>query len=87
MRTTSRHRTLWPNAQGTHATQMILKSTISCPKCGHAATETMPVDACQYFYDCKGCGIVLKPKPGDCCVYCSYGTARCPPVQQGKGCP
>jgi len=66
---------------------MILKSIITCPTCGHAATETMPVDACQYLYDCKGCGIVLKPKSGDCCVYCSYGTVRCPPVQQGACCP
>ncbi len=20
----------------------------------------MPTDACQYFYDCKGCGVVLR---------------------------
>ena len=25
----------------------------------------MPEDACQYFYKCKGCGVVLKPKKGD----------------------
>ena len=29
----------------------------------------MPTDACQFFYDCKGCGARLKPKPGDCCVF------------------
>jgi hypothetical protein len=48
----------------------------------------MPTDACQYFYDCQGCGVVLKPKPGDCCVYCSYGDVPCPPIQEGggKGC-
>nr|WP_299019146.1 GDCCVxC domain-containing (seleno)protein [uncultured Tepidimonas sp.] len=22
-----------------------------------------------------------RPRPGDCCVYCSYGTSPCPPVQ------
>lgn len=28
----------------------------------------------------------VKPKPGDCCVYCSYGTVPCPPIQErGKG--
>jgi len=43
---------------------MILQSTIRCPDCGHAALETMPVDACQFFYDCKGCGRRLKPRPG-----------------------
>ncbi|TGE15005.1 hypothetical protein E5J99_13940 [Hymenobacter elongatus] len=29
---------------------------------------------------------ILKPLAGDCCVYCSYGTVPCPPIQeQGKG--
>jgi hypothetical protein len=46
----------------------------------------MPTTACQFFYDCKGCRTVLKPKAGDCCVYCSYGSVKCPPIQQGDGC-
>jgi hypothetical protein len=58
------------------------RSTLTCPLCGHQARETMPTDACQYFYDCQGCGAVLRPKPGDCCVFCSYGDVPCPPVQQ-----
>ena len=33
----------------------------------------MSTDACQFFYECEGCGILLKPEQGDCCVYCSYG--------------
>jgi hypothetical protein len=46
----------------------------------------MPTDACQFFYVCKGCGKRLKPKPSDCCVFCSYGSVPCPPVQaNGKG--
>jgi len=60
---------------------MELYSTITCPNCGHTATEMMPTDACQYFYECGGCKSLLKPKPGDCCVYCSYGSTPCPPVQ------
>lgn len=63
-----------------------LKSAITCPECGHVEFETMPTNACQWFYDCKGCGAVLKPKEGDCCVYCSYGTIPCPPVQMGDAC-
>jgi hypothetical protein len=63
-----------------------LSSTITCPKCGHRQTETMPMDACQFFYDCKGCGALLRPEPGDCCVFCSYGTVPCPPVQAGRCC-
>jgi hypothetical protein len=68
------------------AQALILESRLTCPLCGHASTGTMPTDACQYFYDCKGCGAVLKPKPGDCCVYCSYGTVKCPPIQAGLCC-
>ena len=66
--------------------QVVLNSTLTCPACGHAETEIMPTNACQYFYDCKGCGAVLRPKHGDCCVYCSYGTVACPPIQEGNSC-
>jgi hypothetical protein len=62
---------------------MQLESILTCPDCAFQATEKMPVDACQYFYACKGCGKKLKPKSGDCCVFCSYGSVPCPPVQQG----
>ena len=40
---------------------MIEQSTITCPKCGHQTVEHMPMDACQFFYGCKGCGERLKP--------------------------
>jgi len=63
----------------------ILKSTLTCPDCGTQAVETMPTDACLYFYTCTGCGILLKPKRGDCCVFCSYGSVPCPPIQEGGG--
>jgi hypothetical protein len=62
----------------------ILKSVITCPECGFRAEETMPTDACQHFYECRGCKAILKPKPGDCCVFCSYGTVKCPPMQKGN---
>ena len=62
----------------------ILESEITCPKCGHRKKETMPTDACVYFYVCENCKKTLKPLQGDCCVYCSYGSVKCPPVQSGK---
>ena len=66
--------------------EMIRESTLTCPACGHAKGETMPTDACQWFYECEQCHAVLKPRPGDCCVYCSYGTVPCPPIQErGSG--
>ncbi len=61
-------------------------SVITCPSCGVAKAEEMPTDACQWFYECSGCYLVLKPKQGDCCVYCSYGTVPCPPIQAGDSC-
>ena len=60
---------------------MILESVITCPQCGTAKLETMPTDACQFFYVCTGCGTKLRPKSGDCCVFCSYGSVACPPMQ------
>jgi hypothetical protein len=45
----------------------------------------MPTDACQYFYECTGCGTLLRPKHGDCCVFCSYGSVPCPPIQASNG--
>ena len=58
-----------------------LQSQITCPKCGHRRMESMPTDSCQFFYECTGCGTLLRPKSGDCCVFCSYGSVKCPPVQ------
>ena len=58
------------------------QSTITCPQCGHAATETMPIDACQYIYRCKRCGHEMKPKKGDC----SFGSVPCPPIQEERDC-
>src|SRR5262245_56513332 len=60
---------------------MILESVITCPHCATAKSETMPTDACQFFYTCTGCGATLRPKPGDCCVFCSYGSVPCPPIR------
>ena len=66
--------------------EVILKSTITCPQCGYKKEGNMPVDACRYFYTCEQCKAVLKPKSGDCCVFCSYGNVACPPIQKGKDC-
>jgi transcription elongation factor Elf1 len=67
-------------------TALVLDSTVTCPKCGHKSREVMPTDACQYFYGCKGCGVLLKPKEGDCCVFCSYGDMKRPPIQATGNC-
>src|SRR5215471_18295218 len=69
------------SVQGERDGRVVLDSIITCPHCGRTKTEPMPVDACQIVYQCTGCGVQLRPKAGDCCVFCSYGSVRCPPVQ------
>ncbi|MGB6536253.1 MAG: GDCCVxC domain-containing (seleno)protein [Xanthobacteraceae bacterium] len=66
------------------AGNLIFQSTITCPNCRHQSDEVMPTDACQFFYVCPGCKERLKPRSGDCCVFCSYGTVPCPSMQRGN---
>lgn len=63
-----------------------LESKLTCPHCGHESVEIMPTNACQYFYQCPGCDVVLSPGNDDCCVFCSFGSVPCPPIQQQKRC-
>ncbi|REN11132.1 MULTISPECIES: GDCCVxC domain-containing (seleno)protein [unclassified Variovorax] len=59
----------------------LLDSLLTCPHCGYAKRELMPADACLFFYQCENCKVVLRAKPGDCCVFCSFGSVPCPSVQ------
>ncbi len=61
--------------------EIIRFSTITCPVCGHSKTEEMPGDSCQFFYQCENCHSLIRPNEGDCCVYCSYGSVKCPSRQ------
>lgn len=64
----------------------VLVSILTCPRCGFAKPESMPTDACQFYYECTGCGALLKPMSGDCCVFCSFGSVKCPPMQAQRSC-
>ena len=64
-----------------------LRSILTCPACGHEASEAMPTDACLFFWECPACAALARPKPGDCCVFCSYGTLPCPPMQEQAAAP
>jgi hypothetical protein len=59
-------------------------ATITCPQCGQHQRAAMPTDACQVRYTCPRCGAVLRPLPGDCCVFCSYADRPCPPEQEAR---
>ncbi len=66
--------------------ESILESIITCPVCGYKKNEIMPVGSCQYFYECENCKVQLKAKQNDCCVFCSFGTVKCPSKQNENSC-
>lgn len=77
---------IWNYLSTKRGKQPILQSTITCPRCGNRSDQTMPTNACLFFFECPVCRTRLKPKPGDCCVFCSYGSVPCPPIQKGESC-
>ncbi|MFN4218897.1 MAG: GDCCVxC domain-containing (seleno)protein [Candidatus Bipolaricaulia bacterium] len=60
---------------------MTTKAKLTCPECGFVQDVEMPMDRCQFFYRCVHCQKTLRPKAGDCCVFCSYANVPCPPKQ------
>ena len=62
------------------------ESTLTSPHCGFAKQEIMPMDACQFYYRWNNCKTLLRPNPGDRCAFCSFGSVKCPPIQQKLGC-
>jgi len=52
---------------------------LTCPQCAVVTVAELPEDACVHFFECPSCNSVLRPRHGDCCVFCSYGDAPCPP--------
>jgi len=63
---------------------LISKSIITCPVCGITKEKKMPLNSCEYFYECENCKTMLRTKEGDCCIYCSYGSVPCPSIQKNK---
>lgn len=64
------------------STQVSETSEITCPNCGYKKTETLPTEVCLIKYTCDSCSTVSYSKDGDCCVFCSYGTHKCPSKQK-----
>ena len=58
-----------------------LMANLTCPQCAFTQPSEMATDACQFFRECIGCQAVLRPNPGDCCVFCSYADVQCPSKQ------
>ena len=55
--------------------EVILESVLTCPHCDNARRETMPTDACEYFYECMQCKTLLRD-PSQVIAAYSAPTAR-----------
>jgi hypothetical protein len=65
-----------------HIHQGIARDCVmTCPVCKAKVHERMPSETLKLVYHCPGCLSWLSPKKGDHCVYDSYGSTKCPPVQ------
>ena len=66
----------------TEKKEVELHSDITCPSCGFTKNEAMPTEQCMLRYTCTKCNIEMYAQEGDCCVFCSYGTVKCPSVEE-----
>jgi hypothetical protein len=64
---------------------IVTQTTLTCPICGFRQELEIPADACLFFHRCANCNMQLRPLPGDCCVFCSYGDTVCIPKQRERG--
>lgn len=54
---------------------------LTCPVCGFKRTAAIPTPASSYRFACSRCHTVNLPREGDDCVFCSYGSIKCPAKQ------
>jgi hypothetical protein len=49
-------------------------------------SDDVAKDACLFFHKCVHCHRLMRPKAGDCCVFCSHGSEKCPLAQMQSAC-
>lgn len=64
------------------ASKVMLDAVLRCPFCLGEELLRMPENFCEILRPCRFCRRIIRPRPGDCCVYCSFATVPCPPHQQ-----
>lgn len=52
-----------------------LESELTCPNCGYTKQESMPTNACQFYFACINCKMLLRPRPAT--AACSAPMALC----------
>jgi hypothetical protein len=57
---------------------------VTCPVCKTQVQEVMIPEIVKTIYHCPICLTWLSPKKNDHCIYESYGSVNCPPIQIKK---
>ena len=63
---------------------IINRTHLTCPYCCFREAWEIPADFCLISHRCTNCNMQIKPAPGDCCVFCSYGDTLCIPKQRER---
>ncbi len=63
-------------------TAVVLRSTLPAPSVGTGRRRSLPSTRARGSPSARAAHGAASPG-GDCCVYCSYGTSKCPPMQAG----
>ncbi|HFQ15066.1 MAG TPA: hypothetical protein ENK41_01820 [Rhodobacteraceae bacterium] len=57
-------------------------TVLTCPHCGHRSRQSMPDLQTLTRWNCNNCHTDIQPRPGECCVFCSFGSVPCPDAQR-----
>ncbi|MCW3076432.1 MAG: hypothetical protein JWO32_1041 [Bacteroidetes bacterium] len=61
-----------------------IKSVVVCPVCKFKRELFMAANHFLKVYECEECNALLKTDKKQCCIFCSYGSVPCIPVQMEK---
>ncbi|WP_315860208.1 tRNA-dependent cyclodipeptide synthase [Cyanobium sp. A2C-AMD] len=50
-------------------------SEMVCPQCRTRISKSIALSVCIVCHKCPGCSMVIRPRPGEGCVFSSYGNA------------
>ena len=61
---------------------VILETVMTCPSCHAKEKQTMWPHFIESVFVCNKCNKPHLQIPDRCCIYCSYGSIECPPIQE-----
>lgn len=57
--------------------------TLYCPHCRAGSHERMPMDGTLHEFHCHWCERLVRHGPEEHCIYCAFGSRKCPQMQRG----